>query len=336
MILAQYLILLNEPGFRNRYWCGFYKLAKLIKAYPESFEIYGDSLTDKYVRILNHNENSNSSESTINPGINATFIRTHLSEDNHRECLSQLRISDGLEDFCVFSNYIIYMYYKAEVENKVLIRDNVRLFHLGWFHENTDDVYMLFGYDNDNRPILNFLRRSGRDSRDMIRLFGNQTPEMVHFEVPQFNVSLQIEPEFGHIFDERLDRIPDEIIDMLRRSPSLPTQFRDCGREVIARYCRNFLRRLLTGCIEDTRERLSNRQDEAVPFWFKRTNKMCWLIPLRLGVTEDVNLTLVLEESTLNGAPVYRAHTILALKEAFKCARLLGPVRAEWLRDAWE
>lgn len=63
---------------------------------------------------------------------------------------------------------------------------------------------------------------------------------------------------------------------------------------------------------------------------------MCWLIPLRLGLTEKVNLTLIAEPTILNEVPVYRAHTILPLKEAFKCARLLGHVKAEWLKDAWK
>ena len=125
---------------------------------------------------------------------------------------------------------------------------------------------------------------------------------------------------------------------MLRHSSGLSEEYQNADKEDIVRASRNFLRRLLIGCIQDTQTRLENRQDEAVQFWFRRDDRMCWLIPLRLGVTEEVNLALVLEPSQLNGVPVYRAHTVLALKEAFKCARLLGPVRAEeearyvWLR----
>lgn len=188
----------------------------------------------------------------------------------------------------------------------------------------------------NGNPVKLFLRRSGREAREMIRLFGNKKPELVEFQLSQYNPELPIETEFGHILDERADRIPEEIIDMIRNSPSLPSDLKTTDKATLVRNCRNFLRRLLAGCIEDARKRLANRNDEPVEFWYKTTDKMCWLIPLRLGITEDVNLALVLEPSILNDTSIYRAHTILNLKEAFKCARLLGPVRSEWLRDAWK
>lgn len=181
-----------------------------------------------------------------------------------------------------------------------------------------------------------FLRRSGKDARIFIGYFGNRVPELVHYPTIQFDTSLHIETEFGHIIDEQADRIPEEIIDMLRFNPELRNCAVDLGKEGLVRHGRNFLRRLLTGCIMDARSRLANRRDEAVLFWNKRTDKMCWLVPLRLGLTENVNLTLIVEPSMLNDKPVYRAHTILPLREALKCARLLGPVRSEWLRDAWK
>lgn len=222
-------------------------------------------------------------------------------------------------------------------ENKVLELDNnnIRMFHTGWFHNDTDDVYMLWGYDANNNVIVNFTRRSCKDARELIRLFENRLSKLVEFPVQQFDTNLHIEPEYGHIIDEYADRIPEETIDMIRNSLDSKGNSENLSKQEIVRLGRNFLRRLLDGCIMDVRKRLGNRRDEVVLFWNKRIDKMCWLIPLRLGITEKVNLTLVVEPSMLNSEPTYRAHTILPLIKAFKCARLLGPIRAEWLRDAW-
>ncbi len=264
------------------------------------------------------------------------FLRKHFTPALAKQICREYNLTDGMENLCVSYNYLKFTYYKAQKEGKVLEREHVRIFHTGWHHNNTDDVYMLWGYDKNGGAQTYFIRRSGPEARDLIRIFGNRIPEMVDFPSLQFDRNLHIETEYGHIIDDHVDRIPEEIIDMLRHNPDLAGNHENLSKQEIVRFGRNFLRRLLTGCIMDARARLGNRRDEAVLFWNRRTDKMCWLIPLRLGLTEKVNLTLVLEPSVLNESPVYRAHTILPLKDAFKCARLLGPVRAEWLRDAWK
>lgn len=336
--LGIYLSSLNESGFRKEDdWCGFQKLLPMLQAYPKFFEIYDNVADAKAVRIVENP--SNAATTTTQPGLNmnfAEFVNKNFTDDFVNKIISEYGLKDGLEYPCGCRNHIIYTYHKASAEGKVLEAGDMRLFHTGLFHNNTDDVYLLWGYDNNGNPTKCFLRRSGKEAREIIRLFGNKKPELVEFQLSQFNSELPIEIEFGHILDERADRIPEEIIDMIRHNQSLPSEYKTADKSALVRKYRNFLRRLLTGCIEDARKRLANRSDEPVEFWYKTNDKMCWLIPLRLGITEDVNLALVLEPSSLNDTPVYRAHTILNLKEAFKCARLLGPVRAEWLCDAWK
>ena len=336
--LGIHLRSLNEYGFsREDEWCGYLKLIRMIKAYPEFFEIYDNEANAKAVRIVANP--SNAATTTTQPGLNmnfAEFVNKNFTDDFVNKICSEYGLNDDLKVPCVFRSITINTQHKASAEGKVLEADNMRLFHTGLFHNNTDDVYLLWGYDNNGNPTKCFLRRSGKEAREIIRLFGNKKPELVEFQLSQFNSELPIEIEFGHILDERADRIPEEIIDMIRHNQSLPSEYKTADKSALVRKYRNFLRRLLTGCIEDARKRLANRSDEPVEFWYKTNDKMCWLIPLRLGITEDVNLALVLEPSSLNDTPVYRAHTMLNLKEAFKCARLLGPVRAEWLCDAWK
>lgn len=336
--LGKDLYSLNESGFNKEdEWCGYHKLATMIGAYPNFFEIYDNEANAKAVRIVANliNTASATTQQSLNMNFDE-FVGKNFTVDFVNEICNEYGLKDGLEDYCVFCNFLRYTYHKAIAEGKMLEADNMRLFHTGLFHNNTDDVYLLWGYDNNGNPLKLFLRKSVREARKVRRLFENKVPELVEFPIIQFNSELPIETEFGHILDERADRIPAEIIAMIRNNPSLPSDFTTADRTDIVRKYRNFLRRLLTGCIEDARKRLANRSDEPVEFWYKTTNKMCWLIPLSFGITEDVNLALVLEPSHLNDTTIYRAHTILALKEAFKCARLLGPVRAEWLRDAWK
>lgn len=337
VILASYLLTLDENGFACGDWCGYGKLRPMIEAYPEFFEIYGSESTDMSVRIVGNQGHgvSHDTKKTIDMNFDH-FVYKYITPDLAEEIRCEYNLTDGMEDYCVFCNFLRYTYYKAEKEGKSLEHGNIRMFHTGWFHNNTDAVFMVWGYDANGKAHLYFTRRSCKDGRDLIRLFGNREPQLADFPVLQFDTNLHIEPEYGHIIDEHADRIPEEIIDMLRHNPDLQGNDENLSNQEIVHQGRNFLRRLLDGCIMDTRKRLANRSDEAVLFWNKRTDKMCWLIPMRLGITEKVNLTLVVEPSVLNGESTYRAHTILPLKEAFKCARLLGPVRAEWLKDAWK
>lgn len=336
--LGIYLSSLNESGFRKEDdWCGFQKLLPMLQAYPKFFEIYDNVADAKAVRIVANPAKTTSATTQQSLNMNFDeFVNKNFTDDFVNKIISEYGLKDGLEYPCGCRNHIIYTYHKASAEGKVLEAGDMRLFHTGFFHNNTDDVYLLWGYANNGNPVKLFLRKSVREAREMRRLFENKVPELVEFQLSQFNPELPIETEFGHILDERADRIPEEIIDMIRHNQSLPSEYKTADKSALVRKCRNFLRRLLTGCIEDARKRLANRSDEPVEFWYKTNDKMCWLIPLRLGITEDVNLALVLEPSSLNDTPVYRAHTILNLKEAFKCARLLGPVRAEWLCDAWK
>lgn len=337
VILASYLLTLDENGFKSGYWCGYRKLHLMIEAYPEFFEIYDADTTDRSVRIVGNQGHVGNQYAKQPFDMNFDhFINNYITSEFADEIRREYNLSDGMEDYCVLCNFLRYTYYKAEKEEKVFGNGTMRMFHTGWFHNNTDEVYMLWGYNDDGIAKRSFIRRSAPEGREALRLLGNRTPQMVEFPVIQFDTKLNIEPEYGHIFDERVDRMPEEIMDMLRHHPDVKGKGDNLSNQDIVRIGRNFLRKLLDGCIKDAQSRLSNRRDEAVQFWNRCTDKMCWFLPLRFGYTERVNLALVVELSTLNESLVYRAHTILSLKEAFKCARLLGPVKAEWLKDAWK
>lgn len=334
--LAAYLLSQNKSGFHKNDWCGYKKFRPMIEGYPEFFEIFGEEKTNMAVRVVNHSKSKDTYRQSSRMDMNFdTFVRDNLTKEAVADYVNEFKLKDGLEDFCVFCNVLRYTYHKANTEGKVLALDDLRLVHTGWFYENVDPIFILWGYDPENNPWISLERRSTSGSRGLIRLFGDMVPELISFPRTEFNMEWNIETEFGHILDERGERIPDDIIDLLRNY-STAINPRILSKNEVIEERKNFLRILLLGCIEDTRHRLRNRTEEAVQFWDRRRDKMCWLIPLRMGIDDRVNLALVLEPSELNNTPVYRAHTILGLKDAFKCARLLGPVRADWLKEAWK
>lgn len=226
--LGIYLLSLNEYGFsREDEWCGYLKLITMIKAYPKFFEIYDNEANAKAVRIVANP--SNAATTTTQPGLNmnfAEFVNKNFTDDFVNKFCSEYGRKDGCEVPCVFRSITINTYHKASAEGKVLEAGDMRLFHTGFFYDSTDDVYLLWGYDKNGNIVNFFLHRNGKEARVMIRLFGNKKPELVEFQLSQFNPELPIETEFGHILDERADRIPEEIIDMIRHNQSLPSEFK--------------------------------------------------------------------------------------------------------------
>ncbi len=87
------------------------------------------------------------------------------------------------------------------------------------------------------------------------------------------------------------------------------------------------------GAVELVATKLRNGTVEAAPFWFMTTDRMCWLVPLELGIDGKASIALVLDLAELNGQKVYRAYTVLGLEDAYRSARLVDRVTAKWLAD---
>lgn len=147
--LGIYLSSLNESGFRKEdEWCGYHKLATMIGAYPNFFEIYDNEANAKAVRIVANliNTASATTQQSLNMNFDE-FVWNNFTDDFVNEICSEYGLKDGLEDPCVFRNFMIYTYHKAFAEGKVLEAGNMRLFHTGLFYDSTDDIYLLWGYD---------------------------------------------------------------------------------------------------------------------------------------------------------------------------------------------
>lgn len=243
---------------------------------------------------------------------------------------------DCLSNNCVLRTNLAYKYLRAQAESKLHERNGYgKVFHTGFFKNHANPIYMIWTMNADGSQTHRFVDESCREYREMVRKLGDAVPSQPSFERLDFNPEMIVEPVFSHIIGERHYRMPQHLFEMLRNNPELPAELIHSTDEQLAVSFYNYLSQLLLGSIASTIKRIKNGTDKPVSYWHKVTNKMCWLIPLRLGITEKVDLALVLEPSTLNNTDVYSGRTILSLKEAFKSARVVEQVTAEWLKDAW-
>lgn len=333
--VASALTRTSNPKFRPGNWDGHPKFLLMIEEYPNDFQIIVHDPTVKEIVVISDG-NVNSTPS-IQPSRSLSFedcLNECLNDELIAETIRSFNLTQDMRDPEIIKMYLKYSYHKAISEGKVLAHGSARMFHTGWFFNGTDPIYCIWGTVS-KAYALKFFRRSGPDGRSYRRMFNNQEPEPLIFPRMEFNPDLNIELEFDHIAVDRFNRIPNVVKKMMCAALEIPYHDNMDEDAAISAENNSFLYRLLLGCLEETRLRIRNNTEEAVPFWNKRYAQMSWLFPLRMDVTNEVNLVAILEPTTLNGREIYRAHTVLGLKEAYINARILGPVTAEWLKDAW-
>lgn len=332
--VSQELIKTGNPKFQSKQWDGHPQFLTMIKEYPEHFQIIEHTPKNKEIVLISDGN------VTPTPGSHSSRRMTfedYLSEVLTKEYIDALcqrfKLTEDMKDPYIIKQYLKYTYYKAESEEKVLACGDVRMLHTGWFNNGIDPIYCV--WTENGAYQFHFVPQSEPECRALRRIFNNQVPEKITFPRMEFNPDLSIELEFGHIIGERNNRIPIVVKKMILATGDVSVNDSTSVDTAIPVDNHNFVCRLLLGSLEDTRLRIRNNTEEAIPFWNKRNEKMSWLFPLRMDTSDEVNLVAILEPTTLNGKDIYRAHTVLRLKESYINARILGPVTAEWLKDAW-
>lgn len=331
--------------FRANYWAGFSKFRNMLEADPKHFLLYnkGENPADLWVRIKSTQmDDSDADALKISTPSQPLDCLSYIKRDVTNEECRKLREDIMMEydecflDDCVLRTRLIYMYHKAKVDGTLVSRPGFgEVFHTGLFKNKTDAIYFILTKYEDGTQTHLFLAESSTEFREMRRTLGNKIPEMPSFRRIEYKKDQNIVMDYGHIIKERYYRFPIYVFQMLRMYPDLTKDLRESSEDELALHCYNYFKRRLDGCLADTYDRLKKDADEPVPYWHRVSNQMCWLIPLRLGASENVDLALVLEPTIINGKEVYRGCTILPLKEAFKAARVVGKVSADWLKDAW-
>ena len=334
-LLASRLIGTYPRMFGPDNWAGYPSLKQLLTAYGKFFETYypENSQTDLMVRIRSEvkaAQSKNSMTSLTLPNIVNSFFTDDKCRQLHKSC----NLSDDLSNPSRLRQIILYRMYRLDREGKIFRARNYLACNPGLLTNEGIDPLYLQAVESPQGLVVKLIDRGSEEGRKMVRRLGNIELKSVWFPPAFYDKSLDINPEYSHILDDHPERLPGCLLEMVTRHPDYPPAMPSIGAEdeVLRRY-RSYLIRQLMGAVELAKTKLRNGVVEPAPFWFKTSDKMCWLVPLELGIGNNPSVALVLDMSECNGEPIYRAHTVLTIEDAYRSARLVGEVRAQWLAD---
>lgn len=216
------------------------------------------------------------------------------------------QLSDEEKQFGVLFQYIHHTFAKAEEENNIIESNTHSIMNTGLLTENGEEIYMLFEInqiENQQKWFLTgFFKTSNHQIPQNLRdkfpkftdYFDNNT-EMLYFDL-----NLEIHPNFDHILNDHLERLPEDI--------------RALDIEII--------RTILDSAHAGMKKRILRNRQLVVPQYYNK--KIMYLVPLRIGKT-DVPAAIEKHENS------YRLNTIFTKDMAYCNARLLMKPESNWL-----
>lgn len=332
--LASELKRLPNSRFKPENWGGYPSFKDMMQGYSKFFEVYyeNDSKTNLCIRIkerdLVENHRSEDQLAKADKEIDYKEVADKIGEQYY--ALGDMNISVKFESPCILKTCALYRIYKLESEGKLIKKEGILVCHSGFYANGIEPIY-IFAKKDQGELKVQLINRRSREGRNLVRLLGNIEPQDATFDIKPCPTNSRIEPEIGHILNDHIERLPDRLMDTVRNHPACSEELRELPNACLVATYSGFFRRQLEGAIAIAAKKLANNTIVPVPFWYKRNNKISWLIPIELGLDDTPSIALVLGEEMFNNESVLRAYTVLDLKTAFKNARLLGPVTAPWL-----
>lgn len=221
-------------------------------------------------------------------------------------------IREDDKKYAVLWQYIQNIFSKHALENKIVKVDSWSILNTGLMTPNAEDIYMLFEVNPEyytkgekSEYFFNsFYNRSDRDIPEVLKPF---LPEPIDFfekcpELMYFDTRMKVTPDFNHIYDDNMARLPAKLQELDRESSIM----------------------ILNGALEKALRKVKRNNRIVVPQFYQRYIQ--YLLPLYiLGET----IPLVLEKQSNE----YRANTILTLGMAYNNARLLMKPESSWLQN---
>jgi hypothetical protein len=336
----------SELGFDYKQ-TGAKRFLDVLLELPRLFTVSSESPTEKFVamedetsdvkfwsnsstaeRKLKHDEKPWFSKQCVSPR-RAVKIKALKITDTQTSYLSGI-LSDTLlaENSDLLRNYLLFTFYRLQDEDKILTDGETLFWNTGLFSRTLDPIFAT-AICSENGIVcqLKFMLDSTPDARSNINRFG-QLPEKASFDEvgdAVFNQNLEIRLNSSHIIADHLDRIPTSLRNLVKAETAESDPANTSG------FYAGFYRRLVDGAVMETRRLISSQPQTPQKCWYRRTNKICWLLPLKLGVDDKVTSALVLEQCQSNGQSYYQGHTIISLRDAYKSARVVQPVVSDWL-----
>lgn len=259
----------------------------------------------------------------------------------------------GEENLPILSNYLHYTFFKLQQEDKITYSESKEYaaFNTGLVDKRYESIYALFRKNSiANRPqnwyLVDFCidgeDRSGKTLVDQFRdfpkeaLYFHDVSDML-YDTKSPKPSLDAE----HIIIENIHRLPFEFI-----KDNAPKNFEVIRPENLNIEDREkYFDQLRVALKKDTKtyRSINNRLEDAVnlaikriqwnfksaiPMYYPKRNKMCFLLPLCLIEDSQVDVALVISRGESGR---YQGETIYPLNWAYQCARLVCRPDSDWL-----
>jgi hypothetical protein len=337
----------SELGFDYKQ-TGAKRFLDVILELPRLFTVSSESPTEKFISMEDETsnsksvENSSTAESKLNQDykswfckrsntpVRVTNIKTLKVTDTQITYLSGI-VSDNLlaENSDLLRNHLLFTFYRLQYEDKILTDGETLFWNTGLFSRSLDPIFALaICTESGIVSQLKFMLDSTPDAQSNINRFGS-VPKMANYDEAgdaTFNPNLEIRLNSSHIIADHLNRFPTSLRNLVKADTP---ESEDAANSSC--FCESFYRRLVDGAIMETKRLISSQPQTPQKCWYRRTNKICWLIPLKLGLDDKVTSALILEHCLSNGQSYYQGHTIISLRDAYKCARVVQPVISDWL-----
>ncbi|MGI6211688.1 MAG: DUF3825 domain-containing protein [Anaerovoracaceae bacterium] len=264
---------------------------------------------------------------------------------------------NGIEDRPILAHYLRLAFYKALLDDLLVVENGEAIFNTGLVDKSYDAIYCYLKKNTSSGPfsykrwMIGYFacRGKGRDGKDLNRKFTN-FPEPPKYINPErlgdvfFDTSKDLYCDYEHIIEDNFNRIPLEFVKNCLTGPdkevrNLFIQLESDPQnghliKTIHDYVLNSpdLKRILEDNLETAVKTAVKycrwNYKTAVPIYYPKINNISLLLPLQLLQTGVADLALVVERLE-NGN--YQGQTILTLSMAYNDARQICRPNSEWL-----
>lgn len=228
-----------------------------------------------------------------------------------------------------------YLNYRSQIvlDNNLMVTSEdgkLAAFDTGLLTSNWDRIIFLLEKNQDaSKPqpwtLLDTVV-SGEGKGKLLSKLPPVPAAKLYKSVEELHYNAQTKPmvDLPHIMS-RLERIPREIVSRALGKENLSD---DGVSESVSKdpVASAILKALISQAIDQAFRRAEVDPYSAVPCYSPRTKRICFLLPLSFSDPETVDCSLVVDFE--NG--VYKAVTILDLRESLSNARLLGRFSSSW------
>jgi len=234
------------------------------------------------------------------------YLSVLAENENWHYDSGQMNLTEEEKNYGVLFQYIHHTFAKALEEESIIETETHSIMNTGLLTENGEEIYMLFEINQVENAqkwyLTGFFKASNHHIPQNMR---DKLPEFTDYfdnqsDMMYFDLNLEIYPNYDHIINDHLDRLPADI-----RALDI-----------------DIIRTILSSAHTNMKKRILRNRQLVVPQYYNK--KIMYLVPLKIGKT-DVPAAIEKHENS------YRMNTIFTKDMAYCNARLLMKPESNWL-----